>query len=150
MSYEITTKESIKIKVTDEKTRKILDELIEQFRCLNRGEGIYSGELAFVRLTVNGQSVTEKEDWERKFGEKPVFTDDSDIMLLLNKSDITDFEMLLEYCATLTCADYGYSFLSHLCNMSDKSALANLEYKVLKYYDYDTDYTACILRCLNS
>lgn len=48
MSYEITTKESIKIKVTDEKTRKILDELIEQFRCLNRGDGIYSGELAFV------------------------------------------------------------------------------------------------------
>lgn len=145
MSYEITTKESIKIKVTDEKTRKILDELIEQFRCLNRGDGIYSGELAFVRLTVNGQSVTEKYDWERKFGEKPIFTDDSDVMLLLNKSEITDFEILIEYCATLTCASYGSSFLGDLCNKSDKSTLSNLEYKVLEYYDYDNDHTACKL-----
>ena len=39
MSYEITTKESIKIKVTDEKTRAILNKIIEQFRCLNRGDG---------------------------------------------------------------------------------------------------------------
>ena len=145
MSHEINTKESIKIMVTDEATRKILDELIEQFRHLNRGDGIYSGELAFVRLTVNGQSVTEEYDWNRKFGENPVFADDSEIMLLLNTSDITDFEMLLEYCATLTCADYGYSFLKHLCSMSDKSDLANLEYKVLEYYDYDTDFTACKL-----
>lgn len=72
MSHEINTKESIKIMVTDEATRKILDELIEQFRHLNRGDGIYSGELAFVRLTVNGQSVTEEYDWNRKFGENPV------------------------------------------------------------------------------
>ena len=145
MSHEINTKESIKIMVTDEATRKILDELIEQFRHLNRGDGIYSGELAFVRLTVNGQSDTEEYDWNRKFGENPVFADDSEIMLLLNKSDITDFEMLLEYCATLTCATYGYSFLKYLCDMSDKSALANLEYKVLEYYDYDKEFTACKL-----
>ena len=37
--------------------------------------------------------------------------------------------------ATLTCASYGYSFLGDLCNKSDKSALANLEYKVLEYYE---------------
>lgn len=29
--------------------------------------------------------------------------------------------------------------------MSDKSALANLEYKVLEYYDYDKEFTACKL-----
>ena len=47
--------------------------------------------------------------------------------------------------ATLTCASYGYSFLGDLCNKSDKSTLANLEYKVLEYYDYDNDHTACKL-----
>ena len=32
-----------------------------------------------------------------------------------------------------------------MCKENDKSALSNLEYKVLEYYDFDTDFTACSL-----
>ncbi len=145
MSYEINTKESIKIKVTDKKTREILDKIIEQFRCLNRGKGITSGEIVFVRLTVNGKTVTEKLDWERKFSETQVFHDDSEIMQLLNTRAITTFELLLEYSAELHGDSYGYVFMDELCKEHDKSALANLEYKVLEYYDFDTDFAACKL-----
>ena len=38
MSHKINTKESIKIKVTDEATRKILEKIIEQFGYLNKGK----------------------------------------------------------------------------------------------------------------
>lgn len=145
MSYEITTKESIKIKVTDEKTRAILNKIIEQFRCLNRGDGISSGEISFVRLTVNEQSVTEKYDWKREFWKTPIFHEESEIMQLLNTKEITALELLLEYTATLHGCSYGYDFMEELCKESDKSTLSNLEYKVLEYYDTDTDFTACML-----
>ena len=145
MSYEITTKESIKIKVTDEKTRAILKKIIEQFRCLNRGEGITSGGISFVRLTVDEQSITEKYDWRREFWETPIFHEDSEIMQLLNTKEITALELLLEYTATLNGCSYGYDFMEELCKESDKSTLSNLEYKVLEYYDTDTDFTACML-----
>lgn len=131
--------------MTDKKTREILDKIIEQFRCLNRGKGISSGEIVFVRLTVNGKTVTEKHDWERKFSETPVFHDDSEIMQLLNTKEITAFELLLEYTATLHGKSYGYVFMEEMCKENDKSALSNLEYKVLEYYDFDTDFTACSL-----
>ena len=145
MSYEITTKESFKIKVTDEKTRAILNKIIEKFRCLNRGDGISSGEISFVRLTVNEQSVTKKYDWKREFWKTPIFHEESEIMQLLNTKEITALELLLEYTATLHGCSYGYDFMEELCKESDKSTLSNLEYKVLEYYDTDTDFTACML-----
>lgn len=145
MSYEISTKESIKIKVTDEKTRVILKKIIEQFRCLNRGEGITSGGISFVRLTVDEQSITEKYNWKREFWKTPIFHEDSEIMQLLNTKEITALELLLEYTATLNGCSYGYDFMEELCKESDKSTLSNLEYKVLEYYDTDTDFTACML-----
>ena len=146
MSHEINTKESIKIKVTDEATRKILENIIEQFGYLNKGKCFSSGEIRYVNLTVDGQSVTAEYDWKRNFGKEPVFKEDSDLMRLLNSSDITEFEMLLEYSAMVHGGvSFGSSFLWDLCNMSDKSVLAHLEYKVLEYYDYDTEFTACKL-----
>lgn len=143
MSHEISTKETIKIKVIDEASRTILDKIIERFNCLNRGDCISSGSLNYIALTVDGQTVTEKNNWERYIGEKPVFKVDSALMRLLNKSDITEFEMILEYSAMVHGGfGYGCSFFWDLYNKSDKSALANLQYKVLEYYDYDTEFTA--------
>lgn len=144
MSHMIFTKETIKIKVVDEETYAILNKIIERFHCLNRGDCISSGWLYYVAITVDGQSVTEKRNGERYIGEEPVFKSDSVLMRLLNKSDIKEFEMQLDYDAMVHGGfGYGCAFFWRLCNESDKSALANLEYKVLECYDYDTEFSAC-------
>ena len=145
MSYIIYTKESIKIKAINVATREILNKIIEQIRCLTDGEGITYGALSYIKLTINGHSVTEKYDWERSFGEEPIFKEDSDLMCLLNTNNITELELLLDYFAELHGDSYGSVFMDELCKEHDKSALANLEYKVLEYYDFDTDFTACKL-----
>ena len=143
MSVEINTTEAIRIKVTDEGTKELLNRIIRQFRSLNEGARIeFGATVQYIKLTVNGETATA----DNQSG-MPLFSDDTEIMALLNANDIRELELQLDYTAmVLSGGCYGYSFLNSLCDEFDKETLGALEYKLLEYYDCDESIVACLLK----
>ena len=116
MSVEHITTEAISLKVTDEETRKLAGRITEQFRCLNEGVRIeFGATVQNIKLTVNGQTAADSDKSANNTEGNPIFDCESEIIKLLETSDIKELELQLDYSAIVLLGGcYGYSFLQSL------------------------------------
>lgn len=130
--------ESIKVKVADEATQAILRSIINNFLRMNERKGI-NPWIKNIQLTVDGKTIIIQDmDIQDNIDySKPLFLEDSDLIILLKSDDIRVFELTLDYKANFYMGEkYGFEFFRSLFENNEKSILTNLEYKVI---DYDAD-----------
>ena len=130
----MNTIEHSKLQVSDEETEKILKQIIDNFHNLNKGINAYVW-IKFIQMTINGETVTVSDipELDEDVDERTFFHDDSDIIRLLNTTDIREFELMIEYMAiTHRGGNYGLSFFRDLFDNNDRSVLTDLEYKIIE------------------